>query len=228
MTSVTLFGPPRTEPLLLTLRPQVLSWDKAGTWAQERLVPYRAHIAAAHATLTSPEVSFDLHCGLAGALSLEAAGDLDNFLVPVGEALGWERVVAAWGSKDLSPMSTLAVGPPAPLSLADTDDWSSARVLTSASASTTKWKEQVATQLANAPVPPPNGELEVVVGFTVGLGRAWQNLWKPAIDAMGTILGEGPQLWHPRDGRITRLGLSRAVDATLGWDVQMEMWWRTR
>lgn len=224
----TLFGPPVGTPVSLPMRPQVLSWDRAGTWSQQRLVPYRAHIAANYPTDDVAELSFDLHCGLAGAASLEMGGDLDNFLVPVGDALGWSRIVAAWGSKDLSSVSTLAVGQPTPLTLSETDGWECARVRTTASASTTAWKAQVAAQLGGITPPPAVGDLETVIAFTVGPGRAWQNLWKPAIDAMGAILGEGPRAWHPRDGRIARLGLSRAVDETLGWDVEMEMWWRPR
>jgi hypothetical protein len=224
----TLWGPPVADAVRLPMRPQVLSWDRAGTWAQERLVPYRAHIAASYPITDLTMVSIDLHCGLSGAASLETAGDLDNYIVPVADALGWAPIVAAWASKDLSTDSTLAVGFPSQLTLKDEEAWESARVRTTASTSTTAWKEQVAAALVGVTPEPGDGEVEVVIAFTVGPGRAWRNLWKPAIDATGAVLGEGPRKWHPRDGRISRLGLSRTVDETLGWDVELEMSWRPR
>lgn len=36
------------------------------------------------------------------------------------------------------------------------------------------------------PGPPP---VRMQMSFTVGPGRNWLNLWKPAIDALGKILG---------------------------------------
>jgi len=69
----------------------------------------------------------------------------------------------------------------------------------------------------------------MVIAFTVGAGRAWPNLWKPAIDATGQILGlPGPRRCHPRDGRIVELGLSVEVDPSLGWDIRLRCWWQAR
>jgi hypothetical protein len=191
-------------------------------------VPYRAEIAQAHGGITESALSYELRCGLGGATSLESAGDLDNYLVPVGHALGWHRVVAAWGAKDLSTNSSLAVGRPSAITLTAKDGWSRACVLTGTSASTSAWKQEIADQLPNDLVTPADGEVELVIAFTVGPGRAWQNLWKPGIDAMGKLLGEGPRRWHPRDGRISRLGLSSSIDPDLGWGVFMTVWWRSR
>ena len=67
------------------------------------------------------------------------------------------------------------------------------------------------------------------MAFRVGPGRAWHNLWKPAIDALGVVLGvPGPRRWHPRDGRITELGLTVEVIEALGWDVLIDYWWQAR
>jgi hypothetical protein len=57
--------------------------------------------------------------------------------------------------------------------------------------------------------------------FTVGPNRNWLNLWKPAIDALGQILGHTPAAgpWAPLDGRIVDLGLHRRVDPRIANEV---------
>ena len=59
--------------------------------------------------------------------------------------------------------------------------------------------------------------------FHKGIGprRNWLNLWKPTIDALDALLGQmvPAQPWHPREGRIVKLGLHQQVDNYLGHDV---------
>jgi hypothetical protein len=65
------------------------------------------------------------------------------------------------------------------------------------------------------------------LAFRVGPGREWTNLWKPAIDALGGILGlAGTRPWHPRDDRITALSLHRTIDDALVHAVELGVWWR--
>jgi hypothetical protein len=93
-------------------------------------------------------------------------------------------------------------------------------VRTQPSGSSTAFKQQIDQQLVGA-LPLPDGPVGLHVGFRVGPGRNWANLWKPTIDSLDRLLGRTApdRLWHPRDGRITELGLSNHVDATLGHDV---------
>lgn len=51
------------------------------------------------------------------------------------------------------------------------------------------------------------------------------SLWKPAIDALGGILGEGSRRWHPRDDRICLLVLQRQPDPAPGWSVEIDVRW---
>lgn len=88
-------GPPTTASIALGSRPQVLSWDKAGSWRQERLRPYRDLLAHRFGSVEGDALSFKLECGLGPMSDLEAAGDLDNLLTPVVGALGPSRFVAA-------------------------------------------------------------------------------------------------------------------------------------
>jgi len=53
------------------------------------------------------------------------------------------------------------------------------------------------------------------------------SLWKPAIDTLGGILGEGDRPWHPRDDRIALLALERELSPELGWDVELAIRWTT-
>ncbi len=91
---------------------------------------------------------------------------------------------------------------------------------TSASHTSERYKQQIYDQLRGTS-PLPAGAVELDLSFTVGSGRTWLNLWKPTIDALGPLLGQDDpkRHWHPRDGRITRLGLHSQVDAALGYDV---------
>lgn len=218
-------GPPAGPGVQLASRPQVLSWDKAGSWSQKRLVPYQAEIQRTFSSSVSAPISFDLHCGLSGAGNLEFAGDLDNFLYPVAEALGWGNVVAGWGSKALGSSSFLAVGPATAATLDEQYGWLHRTARTTRSAGTVAWKQELAAQISGVS-PAPGQFVELVIAFDVGPGRAWRNLWKPTIDSLAAILGEGPRLWHPRDGRVSRLGLSLSVNPEIGHDVLIHLWWR--
>ncbi len=51
MTPSALHGPQAGLPVVLEHGPQVLSWGAAGTWAQQRLVPYREEIATSFARI---------------------------------------------------------------------------------------------------------------------------------------------------------------------------------
>jgi hypothetical protein len=56
--------------------------------------------------------------------------------------------------------------------------------------------------------------------FTIGPGRNWLHPWKPTIDALGKILGQGPSApglarWAGASSRIVDLGLHRRVDPAL-------------
>jgi hypothetical protein len=55
------------------------------------------------------------------------------------------------------------------------------------------------------------------------LRRNWINLWKPAGDALGPLLGEPDprNAYNPADGRITNLALHLASDHALGNDVRI-------
>jgi hypothetical protein len=72
------------------------------------------------------------------------------------------------------------------------------------------------------------GPVAVHIALRVGPHRNWANLWKPAIDALGGVLGvDNPaKPFAPRDDRITDLGLQQSIDPSLGHAVLVDVWWR--
>jgi hypothetical protein len=59
------------------------------------------------------------------------------------------------------------------------------------------------------------------LSFVVGPGRNWLNLWKQTIDSLDPLLGSThpERAWHPRDGRITELGMHVRVVPDFGHQI---------
>jgi hypothetical protein len=106
--------------------------------------------------------------------------------------------------------------------------WQFARANARGSASGKDWKCQIRDQVATRCQVAPDGPLEMQISYRVGPGRRWNNIWKQSIDALSTILGlvrpENP--FHPLDGRLIRLGLHHTLAPSLGFDVELGIWWR--
>jgi hypothetical protein len=101
----------------LSVEPQLASWDRAGHPSQVKLGGFLAHVDAVAgrmlATVSGP-VAAKLIIVFRGDVSLIGGGrDLDNYLFPVAQRLGPERVAAIFGRKIHGP-SSLAVGPVQP------------------------------------------------------------------------------------------------------------------
>jgi hypothetical protein len=68
----------------------------------------------------------------------------------------------------------------------------------------------------------------VCIRLGVSSRRNWSELWKPAIDALGPVLGiRDPRYpFRPDDDRIVDLELHRNIDESLENDVIVDIWWR--
>jgi hypothetical protein len=112
MTSMATVYRRPADAVRLSVQPQLASWDRAGHLSQERLAGFLAHVdAAAGPVMTAVDgrVAVELTVGLPDSVPLTGGGrDLDNYLFPVVQRLGPERVAAMFGRKIHGP-SSLAV-----------------------------------------------------------------------------------------------------------------------
>lgn len=214
----------------LDVQPRLESWDAKGSPSQVGLSLFLDHLE----TVVEPQVAA---LQGRGAVSLtvqvpahrgvvSGGGDLDNYLFPVVRRLGWSHFMSAWALKGRQPPSVsispaVETEPPSP-------DWGSCAVTTTASATTTEFKDQIASAVPVLALSPSTGPVEVQIAYRLSGRRNWAALWKPTIDAMGGVLGvpNPAKRYAPNDDRIVRLGLHRSVDDSLGWKVAIGMYWR--
>ena len=236
------YARPEAPPLQLRHPPRLASWDRAGQPAQVRLATYLDDVeeilaAALNATADDPSpLALRLDVGLAASVPLLAEHDLDNYLLPVARHLApriGPQLVTVWGTKRHAPGSWIRLEAARPTVPPETPIAPAAQpageclveVYTTASAESAAYKQQIHDQVRVRDLL-PEGPVHLEVSFTVGPHRNWLNLWKPTIDALDAVLGRTrpDRSWHPRDGRITELGLHRHHDPTLGHDVAIRLW----
>ncbi|HAL25730.1 MAG TPA: hypothetical protein DCP25_03205 [Chloroflexi bacterium] len=214
--------------------PRLESWDAKTAPSQLALGRYLDHVAELTrerlAELGAGALSLELAVALPEGTDLLRGGyDLDNFLYPVVRRLGSHHFASAWISKERGTVSTVRIGPAVLADPQELGAWSSARAETTASTSTVAWKRQIAEQIAPADRLAPDGPLEVQLAFAAAARRNWAWLWKPAIDALGAIVGveDARRPFSTRDDRIVRLALHRTIDDALGNRVRVGVWWRS-
>jgi hypothetical protein len=217
-------------PFEITLRaaPLLDSWDSSDHPSQVRLAGYRAYIATlAEGVLTQLEPPLAVGFHVAGRPDIASQGDLDNFLTPVVKALGgYQRFGLVWARRGHpSETSTLTFARAADARLEMERQPPNAHVLLSTSATSTAWKQALADAVGGHTSAARNGPVELGIRFGVSEQRNWVNLWKPAIDSLGGVLGEGNRPWHPRDDRVSLLVLRRAIRPELAWNVELDFWW---
>jgi hypothetical protein len=161
-----------------------------------------------------------MNVGLDVSVPLLHQRDLDNYLLPVAHRLreSGREVVSAHGSKTHAAESFIAVGHALPATGPQPQTLASVEV--SVSYEREEYKIAVRDALAGLS-PLPEGPVRVELAYAVGPGRNWLLLWKPTIDALGTILGHDPGAteWNARDGRITQLVLHCETDSNRKWDL---------
>lgn len=224
-----LFRAPKGERLALAIEPRLESWDVATHPSQTALRGYLDHVEA----LADPALqgihgsaAVELSVGLPTGTPMTAGGrDLDNYLYPVVRRLGASRVAAAFAEKNRGS-STIRLAPAVPRPVEEFHGWGYFTATTTASAESRRWKEEIAAAVPTGPV--GTAAIEMHLAFVVPPRRNWTTLWKPAIDALGGILGvENPgHPFRPCDDRIVRLGLHRTLDERVGWGVEVGVWWR--
>ncbi|MEV4260562.1 hypothetical protein [Kribbella sp. NPDC049584] len=218
MTVTRWYARPQGQVLNLRKRPRLASWNKATDPDQLRLREYlndTAELLAPSMVVTGPWALL-LEVGLPAGRDLLDAADLDNYAFPLAARLRNAELVSVWCAKRHVETSCVLVAPahetPGP--------GTTYTVRTTASAQSKAYKEQVRAAVRHA-AQIPDGAVHLQLSFVVGPHRNWLTLWKPTIDALEPLLGRTrpDREWHPRDGRITDLGLHVAGDPSLGHDV---------
>jgi hypothetical protein len=222
-----MYLPPEALGIELRRPPVLESWNARAHPDQLRLAAFLDDVEAALALpSTGGGLTLALQVGVPYARPLvTGGGDLDNYLFPIVRRLGAARFDAAFATQRHGAASTVAVTKSRPVTPSRGPEMV---VRTTASASTRAWKQQVHEACALA-APPTSirGAFGIDIEFRVSPARNWSSLWKPAIDSLGPLLGvPNPQRpFTPNDDRIVRLGLHRSLDASLGWDVALSVWW---
>src|SRR5690242_5470882 len=168
-----------------SVKPQLASWDRAGHPSQVKLARFLAHVDAIAGPVlaaVSGRIAAELIVGFGDGVSLVDGGhDLDNYLFPVAQRLGPQRVAAIFGRKIHGP-SSLAVGPAQPDTAEATPQFSTRMT---GSYERREWKQKLHDRLAAQAASIDPGPVELTIALTTGPCRNWANLWKPLIDAFG-------------------------------------------
>ena len=203
------FQRPDSEPVVLRETPRLSRWNRSGDPDQVRLA-----LATDHAERSIRErwdqlqgpAALRLDVGLHRSTPLLNRDDLDNYLLPLADRLGRDRITTALATKRYTDRTLLRAEP------ARTRERPADAVDVTASAATQAgFQQEIRTQLKDRDML-PEGPLELELAFVVGPKQDWVDLWKPTIDALGPLLGETNRQWHPRDGRIVDLALHGTVD----------------
>ena len=210
-----------------SVKPQLASRDRAGHPSQVKLARFLAHVDAIAGPVlatASGRIVAELIVGFSDGVSLtDGRHDLDNYLFPVVQRLGPQRVAAVFGRKIHGP-SSLAVGPAQPDTAGATPRLS-ARM--AGSYQRKEWKQQLHDRLAVQAAAIDQGPAALKIALTTGPGRNWASLWKPLIDAFGPVLGGAnpTRPSHPHDDRIVSLSLHHTIDTGIAHDVIIDAWW---
>ena len=209
-----------------SVKPQLASQDRAGHPSQVKLARFLAHVDAIAGPVLAAvrgRVAAELIVGFSDGVALTDDGhDLGNYLFPVAQRLGPQRVAAIFGRKICGP-SSLAVGPARPDPAQATPQFS-ARM--AGSDTRKQWKQQLHDRLAVQAAIIAPGPAGLNIALTTGPGRNWASLAEPLIDAFGPVLGEDPTWpFRPHDDRIVSLGLHHSIDTGIAHDVIIDAWW---
>jgi hypothetical protein len=228
----TVYAAPSGQSLDLDVGPRLVSWNRKDHTDQRQ---NRIYLQSIRQTLSPLLETLDAACAIHLAVGLppgipltEGGRDLDNYLyLLVCEGLGSDRFLSVSASKEHGK-SRITVGAAVETMPPGAPVWTFADAEPAGSYTRLSWKQDLAAQIGRQAQAVTDGPIEMQISFRLGLSRQWASLWKPAIDSLACILGDDPsgRPFHPRDDRIVRLALHRAVDPTLGNRVQIGVWWR--
>ncbi len=206
----------------MDVEPVLASWDASTHPSQVRLRAYLDRVVDALAPAIDAAAHLALHIDvrLPPDADLLHHNDLENYLTPVAQRLRLPNLVRAGATKALrrsgetSRVELWEVEPDD----TPTTGWYVASPIGSTSA--TAWKTSLRDALLGAGVAEEMpGPLALEISFRCPPRRRnWVNLWKPAGDALGPLLGEpDPRSpFNPADDRVVELALHLDADDAMG------------
>ena len=226
------FWAPAEELGRVHVEQRLASWEARSHPAQQRMNKYLGDLEscfAPHLVSVVEPLYLQIEVVRPVGTDLLHHYDLENYLTPVAQRLGGRRLVLACAEKrharGANDVSFVALGvarrAPAPVGGAGYV------VHLVGSYEKIGWKQSLRRQLLDCGAREAEpGPLAMHLAWRCRSGRNWVNLWKPAGDALGPILGEpNPNKpFHPRDDRIVRLGMHLAEEVD-GNDVEVAVWW---
>ncbi|AGB21660.1 hypothetical protein Mycsm_01241 [Mycobacterium sp. JS623] len=212
------YARPECESQQLRFAPRLASWNKADDPDQVRL---RAYLDETETLIADLRVdgpwALRLDVGLPTGRDLLNMADLDNYAYPLAYRLRDPGLVSVWCTKQHSEKSFVRIEAAREVSSQSGD----AIFVGAPSAKNPEYKHQIYAAVADA-AELPAGPVRLELAFVVGPQRNWLELWKPTIDALEPLLGRDPsenRPWHPRDGRITELGMHKTIDPAFGHNI---------
>ena len=151
-----------------SVKPQLASWDRAGHPSQVKLARFLAHVDAIAGPVlatVSGRVAAELIVGFSeGVCLIDGGHDLGNYLFPVVQRLGPQRVAAIFGRKIHGP-SSLAVGPAQPDTAAAAPQFSTRMAGPDAH---TQWTQNLCDRLAAQATAADPGTVGMDIALTTG------------------------------------------------------------
>jgi hypothetical protein len=216
--------------VLRGIEPQIASWDHKEHANQVRLKSYLQMVREYFAPVLTggQKLAISLIIDLKREDRLYRGNDVENYVTPLVRGLGWRNFVYAEVEKRVGGGSCISIGPA--VLRADVPGWRGWSGRIAGRLAAQDGKRCIRVELGRTVESPlPSGPIAVHMAWRLPSSRNWVALWKPTGDAMGPVVGESrypEKEFHPDDDRITKLGLHRCVDDTLGQRVvDVGLWW---
>lgn len=228
-----LWAPGQPEKQVDITEPLLAQWERKTHPAQIKLQQYLSDLASDFGPVLAGRSGLFLHMDIDvhQPERLLHHYDLENYLTPVAQRLGHAHFSLVSARKYVGGGSRVSVGvaKPSPLTPQGAD-WQHFSYLGWSGKDARVDRDALRLRLADAVKQPlPDGQVEVHLAWRCRQSkRNWVNLWKRTGDTMGPILG-GPtdrNPFNPYDDRVVALWLHLNPDDTIGFAVDVGMWWR--
>jgi hypothetical protein len=225
-----MWEPGETRLVVDDLTPLPLHRGGADAGAQARLAGYLAGFADKVLPLpdTPLPLFLHLHVQVPRETNVLHGYVLESFLAPLFGArrADGKRFSLVLGTKGTGTPSRLTLGLAA-ASSARQRPADCAAAPSSAPASRA-WVEELRRALTRSvSVPFPEGPVHLALHIRCSPKQNWVALWKPALDALGPILGydRADDPHRPRTDHLTRIEFHRQLDEGMGTGVEVEYRW---